>query len=260
MHTLYTNQIRETSLKILKNTRQGRQLWHAVKFLRNLENEEDNREKFSFKDSRERAREEYPRAFFPLNVWRYRVEIVKCCLDRRLFVEYFSFMWTEHIFSFPDPFAFEGGAGHMSRQGGALKIAMIKQCICILCLYLILAKEFVSRLNLAESRQTPNQCDKCNLWRQFFYVILSWFQTEICQGAASMVVLHIDRQWKMWKCPGNLAWAAASIAHWSGVIRRENDQSQCGNVQSQCAIHQTSKHCTGNWTKLHLKNMSKCSK
>ena len=69
MHTLYTNQKRETSLKILKITTQGRHYDTLPNSQENLENEEDNREKFSFKDCRERAREEYSRAFFPFGMY-----------------------------------------------------------------------------------------------------------------------------------------------------------------------------------------------
>ena len=36
---------------------------------------------------------------------------------------------------------------------------------CTVCSYLIFAREFVSKLHLSEPRQTPNHCDKCNLWK-----------------------------------------------------------------------------------------------
>ena len=52
----------------IENTTQGRHCDTLPNSQENLENEEESREKFSFKDCRERVREEYPRAFFPLNV------------------------------------------------------------------------------------------------------------------------------------------------------------------------------------------------
>ena len=116
LHTLYTNHKRETSLKILKNTIQGRHYDTLPNSQENLENEEDNRVKFSFKERNGKNVQE-----------RFSFECMKVsgrnC--KMLSVCSVSSLWTEHIFDFPDLFAFEGGAGHMSRQGGALKIAVI---------------------------------------------------------------------------------------------------------------------------------------
>ena len=127
---------------------------------------------------------------------------------------------------------------------------------CTVCSYLIFAREFVSK-----PRQTPNHCDKCNLWKssmeeQFWWNFILISDRSLPRCYYNVLLWYFCTLIDSGRCGGAQAtWPRQQQAVLTDQVRTDQAGERSITMR-QCAItmcNTSNKHSTGNRTKLHLK-------